>query len=648
MKEKSLRGILVGTIVLVFLIALIGTKSINNTYAIDNNEFNNIDGVEVGVVSQNGKTPGDLVFLKLNLDRSRYTDNVVLTFQELEGDKKYSVFVNEVDTTRGEPHFIIPLKVNKSSTYVLTEIKVHDINNPNSGYIFPVSDHLAEGTAITFQVVFPADSKTPDEFIDAINLNSFRLRDNVIYYDLNEKPGVKIDYDGYYVSASLVLTSKDGSFLRSASISDLDTDRPYFELPNVISGKYDVSSITLCSVQLYCKTFTENPDGTSFGTLEVLRYNESASIELTAINLNTNDVKPGNRVEVDVNANDSISSALLVFYNKDTNKTFSAYVKNIKGNGYFILPSTVEAGNYRLQNIVIKNSNGASQSTTVPGFEGNSYTDDKGVFYENMELSVKEDTLDSKDSLVFNNEEYDDLINKKIESLSDTAVITVICDNAPLVRSTLFKKIAETRKTLILQYGDSEWVFNGTDIVDPKYIDVSMLISSIKNSSEFGNSNISNLISEEDTSVLSFANNGTLPGKALIRLNSTELDSKFGNKDIFVYYYNTEENKLFKIALEVQKIEGYYEFYINHNSDYVLSTKELEGDYVVEDKELLNLNSTIDIKVSDVFSSTKATIIALVCVVLIAVIAVVSLLHIVKHGKYVEKKDNKVNKKGKK
>ena len=26
------------------------------------------------------------------------------------------------------------------------------------------------------------------------------------------------------------------------------------------------------------------------------------------------------------------------------------------------------------------------------------------------------------------------------------------------------------------------------------------------------------------------------------------------------------EDKIFKVALEVQKIEGYYEFYINHNS----------------------------------------------------------------------------------
>lgn len=113
----------------------------------------------------------------------------------------------------------------------------------------------------------------------------------------------------------------------------------------------------------------------------------------------------------------------------------------------------------------------------------------------------------------------------------------------------------------------------------------------------------------KDISVLTFAKNGVLPGKVLIRLNSSELDSKFNNKNIFVYCYNSEESSLMEVALEVQNIKGYYEFYINHNSTYILSKIKLDNSIVSNDDSFLKINNNYDRNVNDNNSISKLNII---------------------------------------
>ena len=175
-----------------------------------------------------------------------------------------------------------------------------------------------------------------------------------------------------------------------------------------------------------------------------------------------------------------------------------------------------------------------------------------------------------------------------MNTLDKNAIITVVADNYTVIHQNLFQALQGTERTLIIEYGESEWVFNGADITNPKNIDVSMMIKDITNK-DFKNSS---LIDELPTKIklLTFSNNGTLPGKVLIRLKSMELDKLFGEDNLYIYYYDLDEDKFLKVAMEIQKENGYYEFYINHNSKYILTEKEVKNKYVAKNDEILSLN----------------------------------------------------------
>ena len=95
----------------------------------------------------------------------------------------------------------------------------------------------------------------------------------------------------------------------------------------------------------------------------------------------------------------------------------------------------------------------------------------------------------------------------------------------------------------------------------------------------------------EKTKVLTFSNNGELPGRALIRLKSTDLDQVFVGDDLYIYYYDSKQNCLYKVAIEVQMKNGYYEFYLQHNSSYFLTSRLFNKSYVSSDEQFLKLNS---------------------------------------------------------
>lgn len=164
----------------------------------------------------------------------------------------------------------------------------------------------------------------------------------------------------------------------------------------------------------------------------------------------------------------------------------------------------------------------------------------------------------------------------------------MVADNYTVIHQNLFQALQGTKRTLIIEYWESEWIFNGEDIINPKNIDVSMMIKDITNK-DFKNSS---LISDfpAKTKLLTFSNNGTLPGKVLIRLKSMELDKLFGEDNLYIYYYDLDEDKFLKVAMEVQKENGYYEFYINHNSKYILTEKKLKNQYIAKSDEILSLN----------------------------------------------------------
>lgn len=607
---KKSAGLLIIGFVFLLAITLVGIKDLSSTFALQDGTSNIVDGFkELSIPEGTKASPGDKIYVNLDADREKW-EYISIRMRSTTSSEDFVIYLKDIKTSK--PYFILPdgkdnsssskLGVKVGEKYELKDVnlfsKCNYDNKENcdnsaisiSTYKLDNKPFMNIGEKKYVEVVEKNNSTSPN-----LKINNFILKDSTIY--LNEKAYVKFDYTGEADKAYIYATNKTDNKYLTIPVNDFNSDNPYVNGNDfAVPGTYVITGVSICDSE---HTTEETKFGSpNFGELVILENKKNEEdvdkkneFKLVEINLNTYEAKAGDKIDVDINANKDIKSALIIFYDKDNNQSISAYVKNFKGHPYFILPSIANVGNYRLQKIIIKDEEGNTQVTNVPEFEGKSYTDENGVFYETIELKVTADKIEDKKSITFNNEDYDDLMAKKIDELEDDAVITVVCDNYPLVKGILFGQIAETRKTLILQYGDFEWVFNGTDIVDTKYVDVSMLLSSIKNS-DFSKSNISSKISDSDTTILNFSNNGELPGKALIRLNSTELDSKFGNKDIFVYYYNAKNDSLMKVALEVQKIEGYYEFYINHNSIYVLSSKELKGNYISEDKKYLTLNTT--------------------------------------------------------
>ena len=102
----------------------------------------------------------------------------------------------------------------------------------------------------------------------------------------------------------------------------------------------------------------------------------------------------------------------------------------------------------------------------------------------------------------------------------------------------------------------------------------------------------------------------------------------------YIYYVDTENDKLKKVALELQKTsEGYIEFYINHNSKYLISSKEITKQTILgEDDSLLAKNTALKEK-SSIKKSNPIILYSVIAVICIAVIAIVVARKTKKHNK---------------
>lgn len=74
--------------------------------------------------------------------------------------------------------------------------------------------------------------------------------------------------------------------------------------------------------------------------------------------------------------------------------------------------------------------------------------------------------------------------------------------------------------------------------------------------------------------------------------------------------------------MEIQKNDGFYEFYINHNSKYIVSSKKIKSKVVSDSAEMLALNGQTS---SSSRSLPIVYILATLCGVLAMLLLIVSL-----------------------
>lgn len=281
-------------------------------------------------------------------------------------------------------------------------------------------------------------------------------------------------------------------------------------------------------------------------------------------------------------------------------------LKQMTSEPNFIVPYTTSAGTYDLDYAIIK---------TVDGKE---YQYRKGADYYNIKhfdfnskLTIVDEKVES-DSLNLDNAKIsaDDI--EKLKEIESNVVIEIDATNNSVISKELFEIIKGSNKTVVIKNNNVEWTFNGLDVKDAKQIDVSTKIYDVTEEDEVSGKVKSGV-------VIDFADNDKLPGKCLIKLYNNEKIAEILNKNnANIYYFNEKTNKFEEIKLNAEyNSDGYYEFYISHNSKYVITTEKIDTEYVDDSKETTKSSSGMDLKTILLIAIPSAVVIILIIVVLV-------------------------------
>ena len=149
--------------------------------------------------------------------------------------------------------------------------------------------------------------------------------------------------------------------------------------------------------------------------------------------------------------------------------------------------------------------------------------------------------------------------------------------NETTLSQEVFEAIKGQDKTISLESAGIEWVFNGRDITDENIKDIDLTTGiEAKWSSD---SDAANGIDwDQNALILSFAENGKLPGKATIRIKADYVfKNEVGTENLYVYYYDNTTKEYVQVAANLTITQDeYLEFTIDHNSDFVITKGELK------------------------------------------------------------------------
>ncbi|MEG0451546.1 MAG: hypothetical protein RR558_00655 [Coprobacillus sp.] len=169
-----------------------------------------------------------------------------------------------------------------------------------------------------------------------------------------------------------------------------------------------------------------------------------------------------------------------------------------------------------------------------------------------------------------------------ISSAKNDSVITVDCTKNHIIDEKAFSNIKGTNKTLILVNDGIQWIFKGSDIKNPiKKINTSVKIYAFD---EFDNRTLIECFTEGSKGmVIEFASNGLLPGKTQIKIKADYTFRNYiGDSDLYVYHYNDDGLETIAEKIDITS-DGFYQFYITHNSKYIISKQKAKTSSIVKD-----------------------------------------------------------------
>jgi len=169
-----------------------------------------------------------------------------------------------------------------------------------------------------------------------------------------------------------------------------------------------------------------------------------------------------------------------------------------------------------------------------------------------------------------------DCVNYIKNALSGSHIVIKVTHKH--VDKAIFDIIKGTDKTIIFKEEGVEWIFNGKDITnETKDIDLTVNIAKLIETTSVDKVALEEKFKNADVCIISFSANGLLPGKATVKVKLCRdwLSGKDKN-NMYIYYYN-KTTKLAELVANGLKVDsdGYVQFNITHNSDYIVSDKEL-------------------------------------------------------------------------
>ncbi|MBR3163043.1 MAG: hypothetical protein IKF17_02950 [Clostridia bacterium] len=587
MKRKILLSILI--------IALILSTILINFSNAESSAFEKFTGMFIKTAEAK---PGDKVYVDLYMN---YDSSTKVTAYLMNQSGKNQYFGLNVESIGNNPYIVLPNDVVPGDRFEMTVIDVSD----------------SKGT-VTYGTSYGNQNYTNclgKKYITIIeNKEELVLKNLSISGDSqlskNDKLYLNIDTTESVNFVTVVLTNKDSTKGPLVSVQDLK-GKAYIDL------SYTGTQRPLYDGEWYISDLWLNPDKQNYvhyskNSQDALPLNYDIrftigdgnsikdDVSVETINLNSfklaaTSAKKSERVNVNMSANKELSQVMLSFIDKNSDNTMIVYLKGLDtDNKYFIVPYTTETGTYELNYAILKD------------IDGNKTHYRKGVETEEIKHFDFDSTItiekndDSKKSLLYldNDNITMDILNE-IYEMDDNISIEVNADNNPIVDKALFEAIKGADKNIILQYNDIEWIFNGKDIKEAKSIDVS---TNIYKSTNEKSTDINTMLVDTGI-ILEFAENGFLPGKCLIRVHSTkEIIDILNKQEAKIYYYNNEANNFNKVKMQtILTDDNYYEFYINHNSKYVMTEEEINPTYVSSITTDLELNGGL----TDTLSNTE-------------------------------------------
>lgn len=409
-------------------------------------------------------------------------------------------------------------------------------------------------------------------------LKSFEIVTKELYED--EVLKFKFDYTGEVEKIRVRMVSQYGQvvdMLPDVETGEFDLYTEYYGGPRfrlglraIIFELKDGSTVSYSSMCEYAGTpYCRNMDSLANESVYIkYRPFEDKFSEYFNIKLGKAIANAGEAVQVDIETERTgtstrstfeLANIVLRLTETSTKEEFDAFVDN----GSFIVPSTVKPGTYRITYCAANYTDG--KSTVWPNGSAQ-----WGSIWCEGSVEVTESVLNTS-SYAFNNSDYDKHIEATLGQLDNDAEITVNANNSPIISKTLFEKIQTTNRLLVIDYQGIRWTFYGTDIQEPKTIDASATLGTLPKEYQetFKSSDLSKAV------LLDFANKGELPGRALVRVSNKELKNFIETDTLHIYHYDESEKTVSRVATNVEGSNGYFEFYINHNSKYILSAIEM-------------------------------------------------------------------------